>query len=99
MASEEPRYARAYFEAAERFGDRYGRPLPKRLLHIGSHDSGWGVTLNPTNERIGDVEPFNMHITWGGFPAGTIDPFGGIIAAGEAANEATFIKWLELIKE
>jgi hypothetical protein len=38
------------------------------------------------------IAPFNCLIEYNGFPAGYIYPRGGIIAAGTAANEDTFIK-------
>lgn len=37
------------------------------------------------------VGPFNCYVEYYGWPAGYFDPFGGTIAAGEGANEATFV--------
>jgi hypothetical protein len=42
------------------------------------------------------VKPFTVYIQYNGWPAGLIDAGGGIIAAGEGANEETFIRALEL---
>ncbi len=57
----------------------------------------WFVALNgrsePTKSSHGsDVPPYSVYIAYNGWPAGIIDPHGGIIAGGEAANEETFIK-------
>lgn len=84
-----------FMEAVERFAQTFGTPLPQRLLEIGDPDKGWGVKLNPTAEAIGDVDPFHAVVTWNGFPAGIMDPMGGIIAAGDLANQETFVAWLK----
>lgn len=39
--------------------------------------------------------PIQAKLKFNGWPAGIIDPRGGIIAAGEAANEDTFIAAIE----
>jgi len=52
------------------------------------------MKLNPTKEEIDNISPFTLAISWGGFPAGILDYNGGVIAAGDAANEDTFIEWL-----
>lgn len=41
------------------------------------------------------VKPFHCYVEFNGWPAGEITPYGGIIAAGEAANEDTFIAALK----
>lgn len=89
------RISEAFMALAERCGREFGTPLPKQLLRIGNPDRGWAAMLNPTDAAIDGVEPFSAHLTWGGFPAGIIDPAGGVIAAGEAANEDTFCEWLK----
>lgn len=38
-----------------------------------------------------NVEPFHCIVTYNGWPAGIINPFCGILATGECANEDTFI--------
>jgi hypothetical protein len=42
-----------------------------------------------------DVAPFESYIEFNDWPVGMITPFGGIIAAGECANENTFIEALD----
>ena len=48
------------------------------------------VTLNGTN-----LDPFHFAIWFNGWPAGIGNPFGGEMAAGELANEGTFIAALK----
>ena len=38
------------------------------------------------------IEPFHCFIEYNGWPAGLMNPYGGTIAAGEGANEHTFIE-------
>lgn len=56
----------------------------------------WHVSLNRDNiarknVRGLEVPPYSAMVTFNGWPAGIIDPRGGILAAGAAANEDTFI--------
>lgn len=56
----------------------------------------WKIALNghrePAKSSSGaEVPPFSAYIEYNGWPAGVIDPSGGIIAAGECANEDAFI--------
>lgn len=37
------------------------------------------------------VDPGTAYIEFNGWPAGLVTPWGGVIAAGDAANEDTFI--------
>jgi len=90
------RMAESFALIAECCARKYGSPFPQRMLYIGTPDAGWYVRLNPTNETLEGIAPFTAHVTWGGLPAGIIDAGGGIIAAGEAANEDTLCEWLEL---
>lgn len=88
-----------WMEAAYRCGDAYGKPLPKKILELGSPDREWGVRFNASETPLDGIPPYHMAVTWGGFPAGIIGPDGGILAAGSAANEDTFLEWLrELAK-
>jgi hypothetical protein len=41
------------------------------------------------------VPPYNAYLEYNGWPAGIIDPFGGLIAAGAAANEDALIAAIE----
>lgn len=56
---------------------------------------GWRISVNghadPTDNSDGvPVPPFTVYVQYNGWPAGFIDPMGGVLAAGEAANEAAF---------
>lgn len=51
----------------------------------------WHVRLNGAGEEQDGIPPFTASIEFNGWPAGLIDPAGGVIAAGELANEDTFI--------
>lgn len=84
-----------FLRIVERMGREHCVPLPKRLLEVGNHDVGWHVVLNPTAEPIGDVDAFTARVCWNGWPAGVIDPDGGVLAAGSLANERTLLSWLE----
>lgn len=56
---------------------------------------GWEAAVNGHGEPIDGVPPYHARLTFNGWPAGIINPYGGIIAAGEAANEDTFIAALD----
>lgn len=63
-------------------------------------DSHWWIALNGHKEPIKtskgvEVEPFSCYVEFNGWPAGIFNPFGGGFAAGELANEDTFIEALE----
>ncbi len=73
--------------------------------HIGKQ---WWIAVNghktsmkatsPNGASAGDgisVEPFHVYIEFNGWPAGIFTPYGGAIAAGDAANESTFISAIE----
>lgn len=59
----------------------------------------WRIELNGSNTAIEwkgrTIPPFSAIVEFNGWPAGLIDPGGGIIAAGEAANEGAFISAIE----
>lgn len=82
-------------DICERCAAVYGIPLPWKVLSLGNPDRGWFVRLNAAREATDGIEPFAAHIGWNGFPAGIVDPGGGVIAAGELANEGTFLEWLK----
>lgn len=44
-----------------------------------------------------DVPPFHCVVTYNGWPAGLFDPRGGIIAAGDGANEFAFSEALRRV--
>ena len=79
---------------AERFARERGTPLPSELLRIGDRDEGWCVVLNATDEPIDEVDPFSARVWWNGWLAGLVYARGGMIAAGDAANELTLREWL-----
>lgn len=62
----------------------------------------WRVMLNGTGEEKPKtdkhpyIEPFGIYVEFNGWPAGIIGPGGGIIAAGDAANEDAFIAAIEV---
>lgn len=63
-------------------------------------DERWWLAINGHKEEIecstGDKAPsFHAYIRYNEWPAGLIYPGGGIIAAGECANEDTFIEAIE----
>ncbi len=67
-------------------------------------DEHWLIVLNPHKEVLkssqGIQVPFGRcYIEFNGWPAGMIDPYGGVIAAGELANEAEFIAALKVATE
>ena len=67
-------------------------------------DKRWWVAVNghhepkPAESEAGCskghpfmVPPFNCYVEYNGWPAGFFDPRGGTLAAGEGANEDTFV--------
>lgn len=63
-------------------------------------DDRWWMAVNPHKEptacsKGADVPAMSAVLEFNGWPAGIIDPFGGIIAAGAAANEDTLIAALK----
>lgn len=60
----------------------------------------WRIVFNGTAEpRKPDdgpeLPPFSVFVEFNGWPAGLIDPRGGIIAAGTVANEDSFVEAIE----
>lgn len=63
-------------------------------------DERWWVCINghpePRKNSDGfEVPQFDCVVKYNGWPAGMFGPYGGIIAAGDCANEETFIEALE----
>lgn len=57
----------------------------------------WELWANPHREiyktPLGvNVDPFTFYVEFNGFPAGVLAPNGGWIAAGDLANEDSFIE-------
>ena len=64
----------------------------------------WAIWLNGHGEPRqggpgGDIEVpgYHCYVEFNGWPAGLINPRGGVIAAGSAANEDSFIAAIEAI--
>lgn len=60
----------------------------------------WWIAVNGQQDTEkcshgAEVPPFNCYVEFNGWPAGLFDPTGGIIAAGDAANEETFAAAVE----
>ena len=62
-------------------------------------DDAWRVSVNGHDHaRAIDglhVEPYHFVIWYHGWPAGVMNPFDGVMAAGSAANEDALIEALE----
>lgn len=97
MKHETERICETWYKACNVFADKFGTPLPKEILKLGDLNKGWGIELNATREDQKDFKAYSMNIWWNGFPAGIIDPGGGVIAVGGLANENSLIEWLEAI--
>lgn len=91
----------AFFEIvklAERLGLSGLNKFPGCWEH--QVDGQWWIALNAHKEPMtcsmgAEVPPFHAYVQFNGWPAGVIDPRGGIIAAGKVANEDTFIEALK----
>ncbi len=64
-------------------------------------DGRWKLYVNGHRDPIpcstGTVVPaFSAYVTFNGWPAGILDPWGGVIAAGDAANADTFREALQM---
>ena len=62
-------------------------------------DELWLLAINgheepKTTAGGATVPPFECYLEFNGFPAGFVGPFGGVMAAGSAANEDTLIEAL-----
>jgi hypothetical protein len=63
-------------------------------------DDEWHIAVNghdaPMRDSTGfDVPPYHVSVHYNGFPAGVFGVAGGIIAAGDVANETTLIAAVE----
>lgn len=59
-------------------------------------DDKWRIAWNghrePVKNSAGhEVPGYHIYVEYNGWPAGLIHPYGGILAAGEGANEKTFL--------
>ena len=83
---------------AQRLGVTEINKLPGCWEH--QVDEQWWIAVNGRSEAVEcsrgfKIDPFDCYIEYNGWPAGSINPGGGIIAAGEGANEDTFIEALQ----
>lgn len=76
--------------------------LPGAWVH--SVDGNWTIAINGHGKAVQcepldcvaiDIPPFHMAVWWNGFIAGLLTPFTGTLAAGDLANEDTFIAALK----
>ena len=63
-------------------------------------DEQWWIAVNGHREECltseGTAVPgFSAYVKYNGWPAGFVDPYGGTFAAGEGANEDTFLAALK----
>lgn len=92
------RYCEAFcrvVELCEALGVRNLNQLPGCWEH--QIDDHWWVAVNALKQPVEcsrgyTVQPYDCFVEYNGFPAGSFNPYGGILAAGEAANERTFIE-------
>jgi hypothetical protein len=64
-------------------------------------DAQWRIAVNghdvpkKTADDVQTVAPFECYVEYNGWPAGSFNPYGGVIAAGSCANEDAFIAALD----
>ena len=88
-------YSEVWWRTVEKFGELFGSPLPREVLRIGNPRRGWEAVLDNSDAEIGGASRFEVVLNWGGFPAGIIGPRDGVIAAGSAANEDSYLEWID----
>lgn len=76
-------------------------PLNKHRGCVVVEAGAWRITVNghnrPARAHGGSrllIPRFTAMVEFNGWPAGSLNPYGGVIAAGEAANEDTLIEAL-----
>jgi hypothetical protein len=64
-------------------------------------DGTWWIAVNGHDEPMATskggtpVPPFMAYVEFNGWPAGLLDPYGGMLAAGTIANEAALTRAIE----
>lgn len=63
-------------------------------------DTQWWIAVNGHKAPVkcshgAEVPPVHCYIEYNGWPAGLLNPFEGTLAAGECANEDTFVEALK----
>ena len=82
------RVSTAWFAIAIAISEVHGKPLPKSgVLTLGDENIGWGFAF--------DCETLEAVVFWNGFSGGSINRDGGLLPAGELANEQTLLAWLK----
>ena len=86
-------------ELTEHLGIRALNKLPGCWVH--KIDDQWKIALNGHSEDTRhdghNVPAYTAYVEYNGWPAGFVAPNGGILAAGDAANEATFIAAIDRV--
>ena len=60
--------------------------------HKARVDDQWEIEVNGHRETVNGIPPFHMAVLFHGWPAGIFHPVeGGLFAAGDAANEDSFL--------
>lgn len=62
-------------------------------------DESWDVKINGCSEQKDGILPYHAELSFNGWPAGVMSPFGGWIAAGSLANERALIAAIEAALE
>jgi hypothetical protein len=103
------KYSRAFDLIAQLCIALNEHPLTKHAgCWVHQIDDHWAIAINghevpkeatlpggATDSVPINVEPYHCYVEYNGWPAGIFNPFGGVIAAGEGANEGTFIKAIQ----
>lgn len=76
----------------ETIASKYGAPVPHELLRLGDPSEGWGVVFNATEAPAEGLDPVTAKVTWNGFAAGIVTPFGSSWLAGAATDCETWLK-------
>ena len=91
------------FDLAAQIADKEGGvPLNKHNgCWVKKLDEHWTIAINghgePKKYNNCDIPPYTMYVEFNGFPAGIVDPFGGVMATGELANEDALIAILKSV--
>lgn len=88
-------------EMAARLGVNGINELPGCWEHTFEQGGNeWFLALNGHREAVecsqgASVDPFHAYVQCNGWPAGVMNPFDGIMAAGAAVNEDVFVEALQ----
>lgn len=79
------------FDLVTRIADQEGALPIRDKVWTCKVDEQWTFKINGHKEEMEKIPAFHMFVEYNGWPAGLVSSYGGIIAAGNAANEQTFI--------